>query len=101
VALLGVVSTRWNSARLLVGAFAAYATLVVLPFPIVTRYRLPIVMAGIPFAAAWLARSETTAGRLRGWRALLACVLAAAFVALSLIHGVDAVLPLLSQSTSA
>ena len=41
--------------------------MLMLPFPIVSRYRLPLITAAIPFAAAWLARAPATWELRRHW----------------------------------
>ena len=67
----GLAATRWTAPRVLLLLFAGYAAAVVMPYPVVARYRIPILAACIPFAAAWLARSPATAGWLRRPRTLL------------------------------
>jgi 4-amino-4-deoxy-L-arabinose transferase-like glycosyltransferase len=61
---IGVMTVRWNAGRLLVLLFMLFAAAVVVPFPIVSRYRLPLEALATPFAAAWLTGAEATRDRL-------------------------------------
>jgi 4-amino-4-deoxy-L-arabinose transferase-like glycosyltransferase len=84
----GLVATRLNSARVLVLLFMFFAAALVLPFPVVTRYRLPLEALAIPFAAAWITRSEATAGRLRSRvRLAVGMLIAASLVGISFAGG--------------
>lgn len=94
---LGVTATRWNAGRLLVLLFMLYAASVIVPFPTVSRYRLPLEALATPFAAAWLSGAEATRGRSgRGPHLYVGMAIAASLIALSFVTGAGRIAEILS-----
>jgi hypothetical protein len=79
----GLFAFRSSADRWLGVLFLAYAAAVVMPYPIEARYRSPLELVVIPFAAAWLVGAEGSV-RLREHPLRLALACTAALTALIL-----------------